>query len=94
MSESIPTHLQALYDELDAKIEEYLRAWWKENEVAESGDYIANWVLVANFGNINETAASGYIIESQPSNMPPHAIKGLLMEGVEWVCEMQEKAKD
>jgi len=86
----IPEHLQKMHDELSQKIEEYFQAWWAYRNDGDSGDYVSCWALVANFGNLSEASAAGYIVETEPVNMPPHAMKGLLSEGVDWVCEMQE----
>lgn len=93
-TDSTPPHLQALYEELSVKIEEYFRAWWAERDVEEQGDYVNCWALVANFGNLNAPAPNGYIVETGPTNMPPHGIKGLLAEGVDWVVEMQDLESD
>lgn len=86
----IPPKLQAMHEELSTKIDEYFRAWWRENGVEEPGDYINAWALVANIGNLEQRSPAGYIVETGPDNMPPHAIKGLFNEGIDWVCEQQE----
>lgn len=83
-----------LYDKMDQAIQEYFRQVFKENGVFEEGDYISSWALVVNFANLNrfDGAGSGYSVETMPSKNPPHATKGLLREGIDWVLEAQDGA--
>lgn len=85
---------KTLYDELDSLIQEYFNQVFKENGSLEDGDYISSWAVVVNFGNLHQFggAAVGYTVETMPINNPPHATKGLLREGINWVLEAQEGA--
>lgn len=94
-SEIVPPHLEKLHQELQAKVEEYFRAWWAEMpEGDDPEDYISSWIIVVNYGNLRHKSPSGYTVEAFPSEMPPHAMKGLLNEGVDWVVDRQENADD
>lgn len=85
---------EILYDKLDALIQEYFKQTLKENGVLEDGDYIASWAVVVNFGNLNRNDGMGvgYSVETMPLKNPPHATKGLLREGIDWVLESQDGA--
>lgn len=89
MNDGVPPELEEKHRVLSDAIEDYFRAWWKHNDVEEPGDYIASWALVANFGNLRDPAPSGYVVETGPTSLPPHAIKGLFSEGVDWTSERQ-----
>lgn len=66
---------------------------FEDSELAEDGDYIDSWAVVINYGNMNHDAmAGGYLVETFPLKTPPHAIKGLLREGIEWVQDAQSEA--
>lgn len=88
--------MKSLYDELDTKIQNYIKKTFEDQGLSESGDYIAGWALVVNYGNIERTssAASGYIVEAMPANSPPHVIKGIFREGIDWVAVQQDEALD
>ncbi len=91
---SRPDAAETLYDKLDSLIQEYFKQSFKENGVLEDGDYIASWAIVVNFGNLNRNdgVGSGYSVASMPAKNPPHAVKGLLREGIDWVLEAQDGA--
>lgn len=80
-----------LYDQLDRLIRDYFLQTFKENGVLEDGDYISTWAVVVNFGNLNRAdgMGAGYFVETMPQKNPPHATKGLLREGIDWVLEAQ-----
>lgn len=88
-STDIPPHIEKLYDELNAHVEAYFKAWWAENNVDYDGDYIASWAIIANYGNLDHPSPSGYTVETFPSAMAPHAMKGLFGEAIDWVVEQQ-----
>lgn len=89
-----PETSDTLYDKLDKLIQEYVKTTFKEQGEAERGDYIASWALVVNYGDLElaEGFAGGYLVETMPQRNPPHATKGLLREGIDWVLEAQEGA--
>lgn len=89
MSEDLPKDILEKFEELDHLIQDYFQTWWVRNGVQEPGDYIASWAIVANFANIENGAATGYVVEASPQTMPPHAMKGLFLEGVDWVIDRQ-----
>lgn len=93
MSKDVPQELQDKLEVIDRLVQDYFKAWWDQGGVHEQGDYIASWAIVANFGNINEAVPSGYIVESVPA-MAPHTMKGLFLEGVDWVIEAQQGDPD
>lgn len=86
--------LETLYDQLDSLIQRYVKKSFADKGLEEKGDYIGSWSVVVNYGNLNykNPAAAGYLVESMPLNSPPHAIKGLLREGIDWVIEQQDGA--
>ncbi len=96
MTESRPDaeSTDTLYDKLDKLIQEYVKKTFQEQGEAERGDYIASWALVVNYGDLElaEGFAGGYLVETMPQRNPPHATKGLLREGIDWVLEAQEGA--
>lgn len=72
-----------LYDELQNKIEEYFQSIWQDVEASVEGEYLENWVIVVNYGNVNNGGpATGYAYETFPYRTAPHAAKGLLREGI------------
>lgn len=86
--------LETLYDQLDTLIQRYIKKNFQDKGLEETGDYIGSWSLVVNYGNLDNSnpAAAGYLVESMPLHSPPHAIKGLLREGIDWVLEQQDGA--
>lgn len=79
-----------LYDELNAKINEYIHSVFEDSDVSEHGDYIDSWAIVLNYGNMNQNLmAGGYIVETFPHKTPPHSVKGLFREGIKWVEDAQ-----
>ena len=86
--------LLSLHDKLDQLIQEYFKQHFKDNNALEEGDYIASWAVVVNYGNINQNQgmAVGYGVETMPLRNPPHATKGLLREGIDWILEAQDGA--
>jgi hypothetical protein len=93
MPESRPDEetTRTLYDKLDKAIQDYLKKTAEEQGFSERGDYIANWALVVNYGNLEEegVSADGYFVEHMPIGMPPHAAKGLLKEGISYIKDKQ-----
>lgn len=91
MSDDNPTTGE-LYEKLDKLIQEYVKLNFDEQGEAEEGDYIASWALVINYGNFDSGGGfpGGYMVEVMPQKNPPHATKGLLREGIDWVKEAQE----
>lgn len=85
---------ETLYDKLDKLIQEYVKKNFSEQGLEEQGDYIASWALVVNYGNLDRADgfAGGYLVESMPQKNPPHATKGLLREGIDWILEAQDGA--
>lgn len=83
-----------LYDKLDKLIQEYFKKTFAEQGIEEEGDYIASWAVVVNYGNLGRAdgMAAGYVVETMPAKNPPHATKGLLREGIDWVLEAQDGA--
>lgn len=84
----------SLHDQLDKLIQEYFKKIFKDNNTLDDGDYIASWAIVVNYGNIdqNQGMASGYSVETMPIRNPPHATKGLLREGIDWILAAQDGA--
>lgn len=89
-SETVDT----LYDKLDKLIQEYVKKNFSDQGLEEQGDYIASWALVVNYGNLDRADgfAGGYLVETMPAKNPPHATKGLLREGIDWILEAQDGA--
>ena len=89
-----PETIDTLYDNLDKLIQEYVKKHFAEQGLEEQGDYIASWALVVNYGNLDRADgfAGGYLVESMPQKNPPHATKGLLREGIDWILEAQDGA--
>lgn len=85
---------ETLYDKLDKLIQEYVKKTFAEQGLEESGDYIASWALVVNYGNLDRADgfAGAYLVETMPQKNPPHATKGLLREGIDWIYEAQDGA--
>lgn len=85
---------QATYDALELAINNHFRQAWKDNEVLAAGDYIPQWALVIHYDDLNQAATSnGYDVESS-KRLPPHALKGLLYEGIDWVTDRQSREDD
>ena len=79
-----------LFDELNVKINEYMNSIFEDSGEAEDGDYINSWAVVINYGNMNhDLMAGGYVVATFPHKTPPHAVKGLLREGIDWVIDAQ-----
>lgn len=91
-----PETVETLYDKLDKLIQEYVKKNFADQGLEEQGDYISSWALVVNYGNLDYAngMAAGYLVETMPPKNPPHAIKGLLREGIDWVIEAQDGAFD
>lgn len=84
-----------LYEELNAKLNEYIQSVFEDTNDSEHGDYIDSWAVVLNYGNLNSnTMAGGYLVETFPNKMPPHALKGLLREGIKWVEDAQYEIEE
>jgi hypothetical protein len=86
--------METAYEKLDKFIQEYVKKTFTDQGINEEGDYIASWALVVNYGNLDQSEgfAGGYLVESMPPKNPPHAIKGLLREGIDWVLDAQDGA--
>lgn len=89
-----PDTVETLYDRLDKLIQEYVKKNFEDQGLSEQGDYIASWVLVVNYGNLElgNGFAGGYFVEAMPQKNPPHATKGLLREGIDQILEAQDGA--
>lgn len=84
-----------LYDELNAKLNEYVNSIFEDSNILKHGDYIDSWAVVVNYGNMNRNMmAGGYLVETFPHKTPPHAVKGLFREGVDWVEQAQMEDPD
>ena len=84
-----------LYDELTSKIAEYMQSVFRDNDDDQVGDYVNSWALVINYGNVNIGGMPGeYLVEAFPPKSPPHATKGLLKEGIDWVRDAQKEEDD
>jgi len=86
-----------LFEQLDNLVSRYFKELWAESGQGESGDYISSWGLVAHFANMNDPIdrpSAGYICETSPTSMPPHSMKGLFSEGIDWVDEAQHMDED
>lgn len=78
--------LNALEDAISA----HFKKLWEEGGVGVDEDYVGDWAVVIHFGSLSdELPSSGYSVETK-RNMPPHHVKGLLSEGIDWVADAQE----
>jgi hypothetical protein len=77
---------RALYEKLDEVIQAYFKQIDLDLGWHQEGDYIASWAVVVNEGNLlkHNGYAGGYQAEMMPRGSAPHAIKGLLQEGVNY----------
>lgn len=82
---------ETLYDKMDKAIQAYFKKNFEELEESKRGDYIAAWVLVVNYGNLeeNDGFAGDYLVEAMPQKTPPHATKGLLRQGIDEIMDIQ-----
>lgn len=81
----------SLYDKMDKAIQAYFKKVFEETEENKRGDYIAGWVIVVNYGDleVNGGFAGDYLFEAMPQKTPPHALKGLLSQGIDEVMGIQ-----
>lgn len=84
-----------LFEELNTKLNEYIHSVFEDSDISEHGDYVDSWAVVVNYGNMNTgLMAGGYLVEAFPQRMPPHALKGLLREGIKWVEDAQYEIEE
>lgn len=86
----------SLYDKMDKAIQAYFNKVFEESEESEKGDYIAGWAIVVNYGNleVNSGYAGDYLVEAMPQKTPPHALKGLLRQGIDEIMDIQYGVND
>ena len=80
----IPSH-----QDLTNTIFEYTKGIWIGDPDDIQGMFINSWVLVINIGDIDTPYAGDYVVEMYPECSPPHAVKGLLREGLEEYIHME-----
>lgn len=75
---------------LEAAINLHFKTMWKESGDEGLADYIPDWAVVIafqDFGDADQKACA-YSMETR-SMMQPHAIRGLLEEGLDWLAEQR-----
>lgn len=80
----------AAYEAMESAIRTYFETVWRKTGVSEPGEYIGDWIVVAEFGSLIERDSSGYVLEaSMDGHAPPHVIRGLLGQGVRWLDDAE-----
>lgn len=86
----------ATYDALDEALKAHFKAQWDEAGIGKETEYIGDWVLVAHFGDLEDTGTStGYIVETSGNGkLAPHSVRGLFAEGEIWLDEVINSEDD
>lgn len=96
MSRKEPLSLEARakYNAMEEAIKDYFLQLWEDHEAAERGDFIGDWAVVVHADNLLDNGVSQLYVVETATGMPPHHIKGLLSEGIDWVVDRVMEARD
>lgn len=90
MSEAADKTLQALEDAVNA----HFKQVWEDAGELNQSDYIPDWAVVIAYQDLaSESQQADYSVETR-LGMHAHQIKGLLNEGIDFVIDAQQEAKD
>lgn len=75
---------------LETAIHNHFRQLWADGEVLSESDMITDWTVVVYSQDLDKVGTSSEYSVETSRGLPPHSIKGLLNEGIDWVVQRQE----
>lgn len=78
------------FENLHKIISEYFMMIYDVDDHEKENLYISNWAIVVDVSDMTTGNLHDYGVEGFPFKQPPHAIKGLLSEGIDVIVGYQE----
>lgn len=99
MASEVPAELTSdqTLEALESAINLHFKTLWVESGQGTTSDYIPDWLVVIHFQDLtvedDGPVSAGYSMETR-RRMAPHAIRGLLEEGLDWLAEQRMREDD